>query len=313
MDRLQAMEVFVSVVNTGGFSRAADVLHMPKATVTTLIKNLETHLGVRLLNRTTRRVSVTPDGAAYHERCVRILADVEETEGVLSRAKSSPRGRLRVDVAGSFGRRVLVPELPQFFERYPDIRLQVGISDRAVDLIEEGVDCVVRGGEQPDSSLVARKLGTINFVTCASPEYLARYGTPESPRDLSRHRCVGYFAARTGRVVEWNFSRGSERVDFTPGGHLTLNDTDAMLAAGVAGLGIMHAAEVIVQNALRRGRLARVLADWSVDPLSIYVMYPHNRHMSAKVRVFVEWVAEVYERRIQEFGLSNAYEPLRGP
>ncbi len=203
MDRLQAMQVFVQVVDTGSFTRAAEVLRLPKASVTTLVQGLEAHLRVKLLNRTTRRVSVTADGAAYYERCVRILAEVEETESALSRTRTAPHGRLRVDVPSSFGRRLLVPSLPEFFERYPEIRLEVGCTDRPVDLLEEGVDCVVRGGEQADSSLVARRVATYPFVTCATPAYLAQFGVPSHPRDLERHRCIRYFMPKTGRIVEW--------------------------------------------------------------------------------------------------------------
>jgi LysR family transcriptional regulator, regulator for bpeEF and oprC len=297
MDRLQAMEVFVRVVDTGAFTRAAERLRMPKATVTTLVQNLEAHLGVKLLSRTTRRVSVTPDGAAYYERCVRILTDVEETENSLAHSKLSPRGRLRVDVPATFGRRMLVPMLPEFFDRYPEIRLELGCSDRSVDLIEEGVDCVVRGGEQPDSTLVARKLGTIEFITCATPGYLARYGVPEHPNDLTRHRCINYFSAKTGRIFDWDFSRDGERIVLDLDGHVALNDSDAYRAAGMAGLGIIQVAEILVQPALERGTLVRVLPDWQTDPLPIYVMYPQNRHLSAKVRVFVDWVAELFERQ----------------
>lgn len=291
------MDVFVRVVDTGGFTRAAEILRMPKATVTTLVQSLEAHLGVKLLNRTTRRVSVTPDGAAYYERCVRILAEVEETEGALSRATSNPHGRLRVDVPATFGRRMLVPALPEFFERYPHIRLELGCSDRAVDLIEEGVDCVVRGGEQPDSTLVARKLGTVEFITCATPDYLTRHGTPTHPNDLTLHRCINYFSARTGRIFEWDFSRDGERIVLKLDGHVALNDSDAYRAAGMAGLGIMQVAEVLVKPALDRGALVRILADWQTDPLPVYVMYPQNRHLSAKVRAFVDWVAELFERQ----------------
>jgi LysR family transcriptional regulator, regulator for bpeEF and oprC len=297
MDRLQAMEVFVRVVDTGVFTRAAEVLHMPKATVTTLVQNLEAHLGVKLLNRTTRRVSVTPDGAAYYERCVRILAEVEETESVLSHTKSTPRGRLRVDVPGTFGRRMLVPALPKFFERYPDIRLELGCSDRTVDLIEEGVDCVIRGGEQPDSTLVARKLGMIEFITCASADYLARYGVPQHPNDLVRHKCINYFSAKNGRIYEWDFSRDGERIVLNLEGHVALNDADAYRAAGMAGLGVMQVPEVTIRAALKDGTLVRILSDWQTDTLPIYVMYPQNRHLSAKVRVFVDWIAELFERR----------------
>jgi len=300
MDRLQAMEVFVRVVDTGTFTRAAEVLHMPKATVTTLVQNLESHLRVKLLNRTTRRVSVTPDGAAYYERCMRILAEVEETESALGRTKLSPRGRLRVDVPAVFGRRVLVPALPDFFARYPEIRLELGCSDRPVDLLEEGVDCVVRGGVQPDSTLVARRVGLLEFVACATPAYLERYGLPAHPGDLARHRCVNYFSAKTGRSYPWDFSKDGERLELDIAGFMALNDSEAYLEAGLAGLGIIRASTFLVRDAMADGRLNRVLADWQTDRVPVWIMYPQNRHLSAKVRVFVDWVAELFSARVAE-------------
>lgn len=296
MDRLQAMQVFVQVVDAGSFTRAADVLRLPKASVTTLVQGLEAHLRTKLLNRTTRRVSVTADGAAYYERCVRILAEVEETESALTRTRTAPHGRLRVDVPASFGRRLLVPSLSEFFERYPEIRLEVGCTDRPVDLLEEGVDCVVRGGEQADSSLVARRVATFPFVTCATPEYLARFGVPLHPRDLERHRCIRFFMPKTGRIVEWDFSQGDEHVTPSVQTFVALNDGEAYAAAALAGLGVVHAPGFLVDDALADGRLVRLLEDWSTDPLPVYVMYPQNRHLSAKVRAFVDWVAELFAR-----------------
>lgn len=296
MDRLQAMQVFVQVVDAGSFTRAADVLRLPKASVTTLVQGLEAHLRVKLLNRTTRRVSVTADGAAYYERCVRILAEVEETESALSRTRTAPHGRLRVDVPASFGRQLLVPALPEFFERYPEIRLEVGCTDRPVDLYEEGVDCVVRGGEQSDSSLVARRVATYPFVACATPAYLERFGVPSHPRDLERHRCIRYFMPKTGRIVEWNFSRADEQVTPAVDTFVALNDGEAYAAAALGGLGVALAPSFLVDDALADGRLLRLLEDWTTDPLPVYVMYPQNRHLSAKVRVFVDWVAELFAR-----------------
>jgi LysR family transcriptional regulator, regulator for bpeEF and oprC len=296
MDRLQAMQVFVQVVDAGSFTRAADVLRLPKASVTTLVQGLEAHLRVKLLNRTTRRVSVTADGAAYYERCVRILAEVEETESALSRTRTAPNGRLRVDVPASFGRRLLVPALTEFFERYPEIRLEVGCSDRPVDLLEEGVDCVVRGGEQADSSLVARRVATLPFVTCATPAYLARYGVPSHPSDLERHRCIHFFMPKTGRIAEWDFTRDGERLTPSVEARVALNDGEAYAAAGLAGLGIMHVPGFLIADALADGRLRPLLEDWDTDPLPVYVMYPQNRHLSAKVRAFVDWVAELFAR-----------------
>jgi LysR family transcriptional regulator for bpeEF and oprC len=297
MDRLQAMSVFVRVVESGGFTRAAEVLRMPKATVTTLVQQLEAHLGVKLLNRTTRRVNVTPDGAAYYERCVRILAEVDDTETVLRRTHGAVSGRLRVDVPASFGRRVLMPALPDFIARYPDVRLEVGCGDRPVDLIEEGVDCVVRGGDPGDESLVARRVGELEFVCCATPEYLAAHGVPVHPRDLAQHRCVNYFSSKTGRLFPWDFSRDGERIELSVDGPVAANDGEAYLAAGLAGLGVFQAVLLDIAEPLAAGRVRRVLPGWQIDPLPVFVMYPRNRHLSAKVRAFVDWVGDLLERR----------------
>jgi LysR family transcriptional regulator for bpeEF and oprC len=305
MDRFLAMEVFVRVVDAGSFTHAADSLRMPKATVTTLVQGLESHLRVKLLNRTTRRLSVTADGAAYYERCVRILAEVEETESALSVTNVAPRGRLRIDVPGSFGRHMLMTALPEFFARYPDIRLEVGCSDRPVDLLEEGVDCVVRGGDPIDSSLVARRIAMLEFITCATSKYLARFGVPEHPRDLARHKCINYFSARTGKLYEWDFTRDGERIELALEGYIAVNDSDAYLAAGRAGLGVMQATLYQVRQDLETGALVQILSDWQSDPLPIYVMYPQNRHLSAKVRVFVDWVAELFAARRFDYRARN--------
>ena len=188
MNKLQAMEVFVQVVDCGSFTKAADALQLPKATVSTLVQSLETTLSAKLLHRTTRQVTVTSDGAAYYERCVRILSDVRDAEESLSRHRLSPSGRLRVDAPTGLSSEILVPALPDFFARYPDITIELGSSDRPVDLVEEGVDCAVRGGELVDLSLIARRVGVVNFVTCAAPSYIERFGMPQHPRDLERHR-----------------------------------------------------------------------------------------------------------------------------
>jgi LysR family transcriptional regulator for bpeEF and oprC len=294
MNKLQAMEVFVQVVDAGGFTRAADAMQLPKATVSTLIQALEGALAVKLLHRTTRHVSVTADGAAYYERCLRILSDVREAEESLSRTRLSPSGRLRVDAPTGLASDVIVPALPQFFEQYPDIQLELGCSDRPVDLIEEGVDCAVRGGALGDSSLIARRVGILHFVTCASPAYLERYGRPAHPNELLRHRCVNYFSARTGKIFDWDFTRDGERVQVALPGHIALNDSNAYIAAGIAGLGIVQMANFMMEPMLKDGRFELLLEDWVSDPLPIHVVYPQNRHLSAKVRVFVEWVAELF-------------------
>lgn len=295
MNKLQAMEVFVQVVDAGGFTRAAETLQLPKATVSTLVQSLEQSLQVKLLNRTTRHVSVTADGAAYYERCLRILNDVRDAEESVSRNRASPSGRLRVDASTGVANEILIPALPDFFRRYPDILLELGCGDRPVDLVEEGVDCAIRGGQLGDSSLIARRIGVLQFVTCATPDYLARFGRPTHPRDLlEHHRCINYFSAKTGKTFEWDFARGDERYLIPVPASLAVNDSTAYIRAGLAGLGIMQIGSYSLDPHLRTNQLELLLEDWVSTPLPIHVVYPQNRHLSAKVRVFVEWVAELF-------------------
>lgn len=298
MNRLQAMEVFVSVVDTGSFTRTAEQLSLPKATVSTLVRQLESRLGVRLLNRTTRRVNVTVDGAAYYERCVRILAEIEDSEHAIAATGAGLHGRLRVDVGATFGRRFLVPALPEFFASYPDIRLELGCGDRPVDLIEEGVDCVVRGGALVDTGLIAQPVGEVHLLYCAAPRYLALRGQPLHPRDLLNHDVVRYFSTRFGATDTWNFNRGSERLELRLDGRFAVNDSEAYLEAGLAGLGIIEMTTFLAAEPLRQGRLVRVLPDWQPDPVPLHVMYPPSRRLSAKVKVFVSWVASLIEQQV---------------
>ncbi|WP_420475627.1 LysR family transcriptional regulator [Noviherbaspirillum sp. ST9] len=294
MDKLQAMEVFVHVVDAGGFTRAAENLQLPKATVSTLVRNLETALSVKLLNRTTRQISLTADGAAYYERCMRILAEVRDAEDSLSKTQASPSGRLRIDVPAALGRHVLMPSLPQFLARYPDIHLEVGCSDRPVDLIEENVDLAVRGGLLADSTLIARRIGLIHFVTCAAPSYIALNGRPQHPNELELHQCVNYFSAKTGKISEWDFARDGERLQMRVPGRIAVNDSNAYLTATLAGMGIAQTAAFVICPYLQSGELELLLEDWTIDPLPLHVVYPQNRHLSAKVRVFVEWISELF-------------------
>jgi LysR family transcriptional regulator for bpeEF and oprC len=291
MDKLQAMEVFARIVETGGVTRAADSLGLPKATATTLIQRLEANLGVKLLNRTTRRVSVTPDGAAYYERCVAILAQVRETEESLTQQHTAPRGRLRVNVPTLMARSVFVPALPLFFTRYPEIELALACSERHVDLIEEGIDCAIWSGEIEDSSVVARRVGFLYFATCAAPSYIAAHGQPTHPDELAQHQCINHFSPRTGKVFDWVFSKNEARVQTSLRGHIALEDENSYVAAAEAGLGIAQIPAFVLKEAMERRALELVLGDWFPEPAPLYVVYPQNRHLSSKVRVFVDWVA----------------------
>ncbi|WP_213765644.1 LysR family transcriptional regulator [Caballeronia sp. dw_19] len=295
MDKLQAMQVFTRVVDTNSFSGAADSLHMTRSSVTTIIQNLEAYLKVRLLNRTTRRISVTPDGAAYYERCSRILAEVEDSENSFS-TTASPRGKLKVDMPGSIGRLIVVPALDDFHARYPDIDLMLGVGDKAVDLVQDSVDCAIRMGPMQDSTLVARRVGVSEFVTVASPDYLARNGEPKTLADLDRHIAVNYFSSRNGRIVEMDFVVDGKPVEIQIRSRLAANDGDAYLQCGLKGLGIIQVPHFLALPHLQSGTLIEVLEKWRPMPFPISAVYPQNRRLSPQVRVFVEWIAELFEQ-----------------
>jgi LysR family transcriptional regulator for bpeEF and oprC len=296
MDRLMALRAFARVVELGGFTKAGNSLQLSKTTVSDLVQSLEKHLGVQLFQRTTRRVTVTPDGAAFYERCAHILADLDEAEASVMQARVAPKGRLRVDMPSALARLFILPQLPTFLARYPELRLELGMGLRPVHLVEEGIDCVVRIGMQPDSSLVARRVGTASFICCASPAYLREHGTPRRPEELSAHRCVNYLSNRTGRVIDWEFARGRQKVELTLDSVLAVNDHDAYVVAGLMSFGIVKVANYVARPYLESGQLTQVLTDWTAEQLPISVMYPQSRHLSAKVRVFVDWVSELLQQ-----------------
>ncbi len=295
MDRFDAMQAFARVVEAGSFTKAAETLHMSKTTVTQLVQQLEARLRVKLLNRTTRKVNVTADGAVYYERVLQLLADMDDAETSLSGASTLPRGRLRVDVPSPLASMILVPALPAFYERYPDIQIDMGVSDRIVDMIDENVDCVVRGGELTDQSLMARRVGDLQLGVFAAPSYLARVGTPAHPRELedSRHRIVGFLWARTGKAVPYALHNDVESVRIKGRYALAVDDGNAYLAAGLAGLGVLWLPKYMSKTFEARGELVPLFENWRLDPMPIYVAFPPNRHISIKLRVFIDWVAEL--------------------
>lgn len=295
MDQMTAMRAFARVVEVGSFTRAAQLLDIPKPTLSKLIRGLEAHLRTTLLNRTTRRVTVTSDGAAYYERVVRILADVDELDGSMSLLQASPKGRLRIDITAPLATLIMIPALPQFHTRYPDIQIDLGVTDRPVDLIGENVDCVVRAGTVSDQSLIARRIAEFHLISCATPDYLARQGEPKHPTDLERnHTVVGYFSVSSPRGFPLEFRRGDEAVEVAGRYIVAVNDGNAYTAAGLAGLGIMMTPSFMVEEYLESGALRQVLPEWTRDPVPLYVVYPPNRHLSTKLRIFVDWVAELF-------------------
>lgn len=297
MDQIQAMRIFVRVVEAGTFTRAADSLSLPKASVTKHVQALEARLRVKLLNRTTRRVTVTPDGAAYYDRTVRLLTDLDDIEASMTNARANPRGRLRIDVGTSVAQLLIIPHLAEFHARYPDIQLDLGVSDRIVDLLGDNVDCVIRGGELSDQSLVARRIGNLEFITVASPDYLARKGTPAHPLEIEeKHTSLLYFSPHSGRHYPLEFRKGDESIDITGPYQLSVNESNAYVTAIVSGLGIGQITSYQAERHFKSGVLTQLLPEWSQPLLPVYVVYPPNRHLSAKVRAFVDWAAELFQR-----------------
>ena len=294
MDQLSAMRAFLRVVETGNFTRAAEALRMPKATVTNLIQGLESHLQTKLLNRTTRRVMVTTDGALYYERASRIVAEVDELDGSLSNAQSRPTGRLRVEMAGAFADSIVIPSLVEFYKKYPEIYIDLGVGDRTVDYLAENVDCALRGGAPADQSLIARKVSEMRMIACAAPHYLEKFGTPSHPSEInSGHFCVNYFYSQSGRIVPLVFEREDEKVTVQGRYILSVNDARSFVTAIQTGLGISLLPRFLVEAQLARGEIVQILKDWESEPLPLYIVYPPNRHLSNKVRVFVDWLIKL--------------------
>jgi len=290
------MRLFTRIVELASFTKAADDLQLPRATVTHAIQQIEKRLGTRLLHRTTRHVSPTQDGEAYYERCVRLLADLEETETAFAASSAKPKGKLRVDLQGTLAKHFVLPVVHEFFERYPDIELEIGMGDRLVDLVREGVDCVLRAGELSDSAMVARRVATLRQVTCASREYLKRHGVPKTIDELRGHRAVNFLSARTGKPLPFDFVvDGAPRSVRLPGS-VTVNDANAYAACCAAHLGFVQLPRYHVATQLEEGSLREVLAKWRPAPMPVSVMYPHHRQLSPRVRVFVDWLADVMGR-----------------
>ncbi|PVB61579.1 LysR family transcriptional regulator [Labrenzia sp. 011] len=294
MDRLETMRLFVRVVERGSFSRAASDMNIPRSTATEAVQRLEKALGSRLLERTTRHVAPTPDGETYYRRCVAILADLEEAEGALR--GHEPSGLLRVDAPGTLTRVFLLPHLSGFFERYPGITLQLGQSERLVDLVREGVDCVLRAGDPDDSGMIMRKLASLPEITCASPAYLQRFGTPASVGDLAGHRMVGFLSSRTGAALPLEFQTGDRREEITLPATVIANDADTTHHLARQGFGLIQAPRYRFREDLAAGRLVEVLPDTPPPPLPLAAFYPQNRQLSPRVRVFLDWIVGIFAR-----------------
>ena len=290
MDRFQEMQIFVRIVERRSFTQAAEDLLIPRATATNAIKRLERRLGTRLLERTTRAVAPTQDGSAYYERCVRLLADLDEAEDAFR--GSEPAGLLRVNLQPTLARHFVFPALPAFLARYPRIQLHVGEDDRLVDLVREGVDCVLRAGQLHDSSMVARRAADLDQATVASPAYLDRFGAPATLADLARHQAVHYVSTASGRPYPLEFMTATGLAPATPPGVVSVTGTEAYTAAALAGLGLVQVPRYRIAPQLASGELVEVLPDLPPPTIPVSVLYPQARQLSARVRVFADWLVE---------------------
>ncbi|MBN3806209.1 LysR family transcriptional regulator [Paraburkholderia sp. Ac-20336] len=313
IDRITAMRTFIRIVDTNSFTRAAESLNIPRATATTIVQNLEALLGTALLIRTTRRLSVTPEGAAYYERCAQILADIDEMEASIRNSTDNLTGRLRIEMPNSVATAIVLPALDEFHALYPNLDLAIGVSIRTVDLVSEAIDCSIQLGELPDSSLVARQLGTLEHVTCASPAYLARHGTPVDLDDLHAHVAVNCVSPHNGRECDFDFEVDGEALTVKLDGFVRVTDEQAYLTCGLQGLGLIQPARVAAQPYLDAGLLREVLPQWKPVPMPVSIAYVKNRRVSPRVRAFVDWLAELFEKNGHvEQDLSRVRQLLRG-
>jgi DNA-binding transcriptional LysR family regulator len=292
MDRIDAMRLFTRVVERRSFSLAAQDLAVPRSTATEVVKQLEARLGVRLLQRTTRHVAPTLDGDVYYRHCVKVVADIEEGEAAFSGAK--PSGVLNINVHGTLARHFMLPGLPHFLERYPDLRLVIGEGDRLVDLVKEGVDCVLRVGELANSGMVARRVAMLEEGTFASPSYIARRGEPRSLEELDRHSMVGFVSSATGHVLPLEFAVGGKLRHLTPDVAVSVTAAETMIAAARLGLGLVQVPIYHVAGDLADGTLVEVLKELRPSPTPVSLLYPQSRQLSPRVRVFIDWLTQEF-------------------
>lgn len=307
MDRIQRLQVFLRIAETGSFTKAALALDLPRATVSAALQQLEADLGTRLLHRTTRRVQLTQDGEALLRRCRPLLADMEEVENLFRQTPGRLAGSLRVDVPSRIGRRLIAPALPEFFQRYPDIELELGASDRAVDLLLERVDCVLRVGPIGHSSLVCRPLAELELINCASPGYLRQHGVPSSVEALHQHWAVNYASPASGLVDPWEYCRGGEVHQLALRSRVTVNNAETYIACARAGLGLIQVPEFDVRELIAAGELQEVLPEARAAPMPAQLLYPHPRHLSPRVQVFAQWLESLLRQALARSGTATGH------
>ena len=293
MDRIELYRVFVRVVDCAGFTRAADQLKLPRSTVSEAVRTLEQRLGTRLLHRTTRQVTPTQDGLLFHARCQQLIADADEAEQLFRQSPQNLSGRLKVDVPGRIGRLIIAPALPGFLQAHPQIDVELGMTDRSIDLVEDGVDCALRVGPLQDSRLVARGIGQLPLINVASPAYVERHGMPMHPSQLGMHWGVLYASPGNGRIEAWEWRENGILRSQPLAGRVTVNSAEAYIACCIAGLGMIQIPAYDVHAELAAGSLLEVMPGHRADPMPMHLLFPHRRHPSQRLRVFVDWLQQV--------------------
>ena len=296
MDKIKAMHAFVRIVEANSFTKAAETLQLPRAALSATLQKLEAFLGRQLLQRTTRSLSLTPDGAHYYSHCLEILAAIEAAESSFRGAEADlPKGRLRVDIPAALGRHLILPHIGQFHARFPEVQLAISVTDRLVDLIQDGIDCTVRVGHLQDSSLVGRQVGSMRFATCGAPAYLAQHGVPRCLDDLRQHRAVVHFSGRTGRPFDWDFLVDGAVRTVAIDGPVSINDADANVMLALQGLGLTQAATYQVAPHLAAGTLVAVLPDAPPTAMPVSLLYPQGRMAAPKLAAFAVWLGELFD------------------
>lgn len=290
MDQIKAMQIFRAVAECKSFAQAAELLDLPRPTVTNAVQSVEQHLGARLLQRTTRKVSLTMEGEIYLERCVRLLNELDDMNGLFS---GPGPGTIRVDMPERLARTQIIPRLPEFLQAYPDIKVRIGARDRFVDLVGEGIDCAIRVGKLRDSSLIAKRVGELEQINVGSRAYIARHGMPQTPDELKDHLAVNFFSSQAGRDMGWEYVQDGQEHVVAMRSVVSVSSTEAYTASCLAGLGLIQAPRLGLEEMLASGDLVEVLPAWRAAPLPVAIVYAHNRHLSGRVRVFVDWAASV--------------------
>ncbi|MDE1187200.1 MAG: LysR family transcriptional regulator [Pantoea sp.] len=298
MDTVDLFKIFLRVAENGSFIRAAETLNRPASTISAAIRELESRLGTRLFHRTTRTVSLTHDGTAFYARCQVVVQDMEETENLFKQTSKEVTGKIRVDVPGRVGSRIIIPALKDFFTRHPGIQIELGVTDRSVNLAEEGIDCAVRVGRLNDSGMVSRCIGYLSIINVASEAYMAGSGELTSPGELNRYAAVGYASPTTGRRERWEWVQEGEILNADVNSQLTVNSAEAYIAACVAGLGIIQIPEYDVSDLLAAGALRQVMTDFRPGPLPVSILYPHRRHLSRPLRLFTDWLTPLLQEKM---------------